>query len=369
METGGGTTGTVTLNLNTAKVPLLASANTFTANQRVDGNLTATGTVTGNTLTASSSSTTATTILGAATATTGSTAGVEGTTMSGAGAGVFGQANALGGNGIGVDGYASSVAGVGVYGQNGFQSNTGALFAGFGVGVWGDGGTTSTLGVLGTADDGQAGILQNNSPSGYPTLVVQADNSNTTTLFQVTGYGGNYCYVDISGNLNCDGAKNAVVPIDGGKRIVAMSAIESPQNWFEDFGSAQLASGVAIVTLDPDFIQTVNTEMDYKVFPVPNGDCKGLFVTHKTPTSFEVRELGGGTSSVSFDYRITAVRKNYEKVRFADHTHDLDSMKLMHERMKSAGANPQSHNPTKKLIPAPARAAVVRPLSAAPVSK
>jgi hypothetical protein len=36
--------------------------------------------------------------------------------------------------------------------------------------------------------------------------------------------------------------------------------------------------------------QTVNTEMDYKVFPVPNGDCKGLYVAHKTATSFEVRE-------------------------------------------------------------------------------
>ena len=46
--TGGGTSGTVTLNLNTAKVPLLASANTFTANQTVDGNLSATGVVTGS---------------------------------------------------------------------------------------------------------------------------------------------------------------------------------------------------------------------------------------------------------------------------------------------------------------------------------
>jgi hypothetical protein len=44
--TGGGTSGNVTLNLNTAKVPQLATANTFTANQTVDGSLTATGLVT-----------------------------------------------------------------------------------------------------------------------------------------------------------------------------------------------------------------------------------------------------------------------------------------------------------------------------------
>jgi hypothetical protein len=40
--TGGGTSGTVTLNLDTTKVPQLASANTFTANQAVNGTVTAT---------------------------------------------------------------------------------------------------------------------------------------------------------------------------------------------------------------------------------------------------------------------------------------------------------------------------------------
>jgi hypothetical protein len=40
--TGGGTTGTVTLNLDTTKVPQLAAANTFTASQTVNGGVTAT---------------------------------------------------------------------------------------------------------------------------------------------------------------------------------------------------------------------------------------------------------------------------------------------------------------------------------------
>ncbi len=46
--TGGGTSGTVTLNLDTTKVPLLAAANTFTGNQTANGNLTATGVVSGS---------------------------------------------------------------------------------------------------------------------------------------------------------------------------------------------------------------------------------------------------------------------------------------------------------------------------------
>lgn len=39
--TGGGTSGKVTLNLDTTKVPLLSAINTFTANQRVGGSVTA----------------------------------------------------------------------------------------------------------------------------------------------------------------------------------------------------------------------------------------------------------------------------------------------------------------------------------------
>jgi hypothetical protein len=52
--TGGGGTGVVTLNLNTtatdARYARLATANTFTGNQSVSGNLTATGSVTGGSL-------------------------------------------------------------------------------------------------------------------------------------------------------------------------------------------------------------------------------------------------------------------------------------------------------------------------------
>ena len=46
--TGGGTGGVLTLNLDTSKVPQLNTANTFTGNQTVNGNLSATGTVTGS---------------------------------------------------------------------------------------------------------------------------------------------------------------------------------------------------------------------------------------------------------------------------------------------------------------------------------
>jgi hypothetical protein len=370
--TGGGTSGNVTLNLNTAKVPQLAAANTFVGNQTITGNLTSSGMVTAGSvnatfanlssflsinsaaaapLTSNTSNLNGTAILGTANTTAGEAWGVEGLTQSSGPAafGVAGIAGSSTGDPIGVYGQTDSSDGVGVFGQNGTaESGTGnvTFSQGFTGGVWGDGGTVShEIGVLGTVDDGYAGFFVNDTTGRY---TVWAQNTDVGIPF-IAGYGpnvgslSNFCEIDHNGNLSCTGSKNAIVPIDGGKRTVAMSAVESPQNWFEDFGSAQLVHGVAVITLDPDFIQTVNTATNYKVFPVPNGDCKGLYVTNKTANSFEVRELGEGTSNISFDYRITALRRNYENVRFADHTHDTDAMKQMARHPKSAVSGSHSH--------------------------
>jgi hypothetical protein len=94
--------------------------------------------------------------------------------------------------------------------------------------------------------------------------------------------------------------------------------VESPEVWFEDFGSAQLVGGVAQVRLDPKFSLTVSAKAGYKVFLTPNGDCRGLYVAQKSTGGFQVRELSGGSSTVSFDYRIVAHRKGYENVRMRE---------------------------------------------------
>jgi len=137
------------------------------------------------------------------------------------------------------------------------------------------------------------------------------------------GYDG-VCTVDTSGDLFCDGTKSAVVPVDNNTRKVALYAVEAPENWFEDFGSGQLSRGVATIRLEPTFAQTVNLDIDYHVFLTPNGDCKGLYVSRKTSTSFEVRELGSGRSAIAFDYKIVARRKGYETIRLADKTKERE---------------------------------------------
>ena len=77
--TGGGTSGNVTLNLNTSKVPQLATANTFTGNQTIVGDLTDTGTINATT------NASTTTIQGA---NSGAGTGVAGSSLTGV-AGIF----------------------------------------------------------------------------------------------------------------------------------------------------------------------------------------------------------------------------------------------------------------------------------------
>ena len=123
--------------------------------------------------------------------------------------------------------------------------------------------------------------------------------------------------VFVGGNLAVTGTKSSVAALSDGRRVL-LYAIESPRNWFEDFGAAQLTAGEAWVPLEGVFAMTVNTGGSYHVFLTPNGNCNGLYVAEKRRDGFVVRELGGGTSSVGFDYRIVAPRRGFEAVRLVE---------------------------------------------------
>jgi hypothetical protein len=84
----------------------------------------------------------------------------------------------------------------------------------------------------------------------------------------------------------------------------------------EDFGEARLHSGRARIELDPLFLEavTVDDRHPLKVFVELGGDCAGVYVSKGT-TGFDVVELGGGLSSVPFDYRVVARRRGFEDSR------------------------------------------------------
>jgi hypothetical protein len=217
----------------------------------------------------------------------------------------------------GVYGYAESGAGIGVYGQDVEASASGSS-QGFELGIWGDSGESSAIAVLGSADDGWALYGLNNSDTNATLYVSNAGTGGTGAVIQAVGKGG-MCTADVNGSFSCTGGVAAVASVNGGAKV-ALSAIHSAENWFEDAGSGQLSSGQAVVNIESVFGETVNTGVEYHVFLTPNGDCKGLYVAQKSPTSFVVKELGGGTSSIAFDYRIMAKRSGFETVRLADKT-------------------------------------------------
>ncbi len=270
---------------------------------------------------ASTASTTGFGAAGRATATTGVNTGVIGETSSSSGYGVVGSATSTEGAAYGVAGAVYSPDGIAILGTAVGRSEEGGTVTDRPLGVWGDTNQEGGIGVLGTADDTIAVAGYNNANVATGSF----ENDETTNVGSpvLATHGPHFagiCLMDVSGNLACNGTKSAVVPVDGGSRQVALYAVEAPENWFEDAGSARLSHGAAVVRLEPTFAQTINGGLEYHVFLTPKGDCKGLYVTNETADGFEVRELGGGTASVAFDYRIMARRKGYESVRLADNT-------------------------------------------------
>src|SRR5215472_3386811 len=228
--------------------------------------------------------------------TSGNAYGVNGSTQTtGFGAGVAGAAFATTGTAFGVFGQAHSPNGTAVFGAA-------APSSGF---------PTAVVGFLDSPQGGVAGQFVAHTGVG---LILQGlSGSNFNQVFSVDANGN----LNISGNLTVSGTKSSTAKLQNG-REVALYAVESPENWFEDFGSAELKGGVAWVPLDVSFAEATNAAITYHVFLTPNGDSNGLYVARKTAAGFEVREHAGGGSNVAFDYRIVVRRRGYETVRMAE---------------------------------------------------
>ena len=263
-------------------------------------------------------------VYGIAQNTGGQTFGVQGYNFANTdfAAGVSGVADGDQNKTFGVTGISLSPNGTGLWGLGQGQSAIGGGVGCCSIGVWGDTSSSAggAAGLVGTADGGQALFLGNNSTTA---LTANINNyENTQHNLAIVSFNGafGFCNTNSDGVVFCSGGHALAVPVDHGQRQVALHAVESPQNWFEDFGSGRLESGVGTIGLEPTFAQTVNTGSDYHVFLTPEGECRGLYVSNKSASAFEVHELGGGQSNVAFAYRIVALRRGYENLRLEDQT-------------------------------------------------
>jgi hypothetical protein len=243
-----------------------------------------------------------------------STTGVEGTSVSANG--VLGTTNSTDGN-SGIAGISSGTSGHanGTYGRS---SN--------GPGVYGSSSASNGIEGHSTAD-GSSGIagyqLNTSSNAGngvsaesadtsglYEALEARADSSQTFIFWGYNAANHTYCQIDPNGNLACSGTIEAITVRtrhvnSSGQHVLAYGA-ETTSATLEDFGSARMIGGVANVAVDRAFGSTIRHDGSYMVFLTPSGDNRGLYVTAKTPTGFEVREAQAGRSTLAFDYRIVA---------------------------------------------------------------
>jgi hypothetical protein len=204
--------------------------------------------------------------------------------------------------GTGLVGVAAGVDGVAILGDSALS-----------YGIIGQSHGNLTYGLLGNGLGQAHGLVGNSQAKQGLVGVTNGPTEFACTLFNAAGSGAPGLFVQ--GSLVVTGTKSrAVATATHGVR--RLYAVEAPENWFEDVGSARLVAGEARVALEPVFAQTVNTEAPYHIFLTPkSGASRGLAVVAQDATGFTVQELQGGTGSYAFDYRILAKMRGEEATR------------------------------------------------------
>jgi hypothetical protein len=220
---------------------------------------------------------------------------------SGAGAGVLGNYNGTNTSNTrsGVSGICSTPAaangGTGVYGYNAIASGSQRM------GVLGQYNSAAFgLGVVGIGFGG--GIMTGN---------------NDVAVVGWRGNNANYSGYFNGNHVIANGTKSASVGTSKGNQLLYVT--EAPEVWFEDIGRGKLVNGIVEIKLDPLFLETVFIDEKHpmSVFLQEEGDSKGLYVI-PGKDGFVVKEKNGGTSSISFSYRIMAKRLHFQDHRFGN---------------------------------------------------
>ncbi|MGC2634248.1 MAG: hypothetical protein WA215_08550 [Candidatus Cybelea sp.] len=227
--------------------------------------------------------------------------GVHGVTSSTNGnSGTSGISTGTSGSAHGV--YGRSSNGQGVYGAS--SSNNGVEGHSTGTGASGVAGIQR-----GTSSGSGDGVYSESADTTnlYEALEAKADSSNTYIFEGYNASTNGLCTIDYNATLSCTGG--AVVRnvrtrhrTSSGEHVLAYAS-ESATATIEDIGTSRMVAGVANVQIDPAFASVMDRKW-YYVFLTPLGDTRGLYVSMKTASGFQVRENEGGRSRVEFDYRI-----------------------------------------------------------------
>lgn len=136
--------------------------------------------------------------------------------------------------------------------------------------------------------------------------VIAFDNNGAYSLPKARTYIPNLT----ANSLTVTGSKNAIVPTSAGATLI--NAYETAEYYFGDIGESTTdKSCVAQVTIDPLFLETVNTSVPYQVF-VSAYDNAIVWVESRTANLFVVKSSKPNTK---FCWELKAKRKGYEEKR------------------------------------------------------
>lgn len=222
---------------------------------------------------------------------------------SGAGAGVLGNyaGTGVGNTRAGVNGVCSTPAatngGAGVVGYNSIASGNQHM------GVLGYyNGASFGIGVNGIGFGG--GIMTGNNDAAV--VGWRANNANYSGYFN-----GNH--------VIANGTKTASVGTSKGNQLLYVT--ELPEVWFEDVGGGQLVNGSTHIALDELFVETIFVDQTHpmRIFLQEEGESNGLIVIKDADNKgFTVKEKNGGTSNITFSFRIMAKRLHFQDHRFGN---------------------------------------------------
>jgi hypothetical protein len=281
----------------------------------------------------------------------GSTFGVFGETQSPDGVGVrgtnlrSGNWGDLGTHGDGVHGESITVGGSGVAGLH-WGSGWGvygATVSGTAVEGWASGETGQNYGGRFTADgeDGIAvygyasdtsggdygnvgGYFRADGEDGEGVFGYAPNSSSTGVVGQGTFSGGSFDDLTSSSYAHVGADVYKIVgtgtpafvqnhPAEA-DRVIVYACPEGDEVATYTRGSARLTNGTARIPLGPTFKWVTNPDVGLTAQVTPRGDCNGLYVASLTTDEIVVRELGGGTSDVPFDFLVHGLRIGFEEI-------------------------------------------------------
>jgi|AntAceMinimDraft_17_1070374.scaffolds.fasta_scaffold01571_3 hypothetical protein len=216
--------------------------------------------------------------------------------------GAYGLSDAS--DGIGVFGVCNNSSPA-YYGGSGLGGNINesANYAVFGLNEDTDTDGGSAVGVFGGTD---VTSITSNATIGVLGYTTQDDLLNYWGLFA-------------QGRIGATGTKSAIMKTSKGENTL-LFCMESPEVWFEDFGSGKLNNGSVHIDLGPIFIEVCEISKDHPihVFVQPTGEVTNqLIVIHdKDYLGFTVKESNSGTSNITFSYRLVAKRRGDADERF-----------------------------------------------------